>query len=176
MSSTSEKILHMLCPTLYAVTDIANLPKTEQVCSNDIPLADAFNVKVPPVVPCCYDYMRTDSVYLLDTAQFLFLLVGSKAQPNYLSQLTGVAVQALKSQPLHSLRIEPPQDNVLSRRMCQLIGDIRKRRRGYQPVIIVQLGTEQEQHLVSFLVEDKKHSLRSYMDFVLMLHRQIGGK
>lgn len=82
----------------------------------------------------------------------------------------------LKTQPLHSLRVEPPQKNDVSQRVCALIQDIRERRKGYQPVILLQLGTEQEQHLWPFMIEDRKHSMRSYLDFVMMLHRQIGGK
>ena len=131
---------------------------------------------LPPVAPCSYEYLSANEVYVLDTAQLIFILFGAAVPLDYLARLTGVSPQALKTQPLHSLRIEPPQKNDLSQRVCELLANIRQRRRTYQPIILLQLGTEQEQHLWPFLIEDRKHSLRSYLDFVLFLHRQIGGK
>ena len=128
------------------------------------------------MVPLSYEFLSPNGVYLLDTSQLILLLFGSAVSFDFLSQLTGVAPQALKSQPLHKLRVEPPQKNELSQRVCALIQDIRERRQGYQPVILLHLGTDQEQHLWPFFIEDRRHSMRSYLDFFLLLHRQIGGK
>lgn len=127
-------------------------------------------------MPCSYEYLTPTGVYVLDTAKLIFLLLGSAVPLGYLSQLTGVAVEALKTSPLHGLRIEPPQKNENSQKLVQVITQIRQRHRGFQPTVLMQLGTEQEQHLWSFFIEDKKHSMRSYLDFISMIHRQIGPK
>ena len=128
------------------------------------------------MLPCSYESLQANGVYLLDTSQLIFLLFGGSVPLEFLSKLTGVPPQSLKTQPLHSLRVEPAQQNELSQRVCALIRNIRERRKGYQPIILLQLGTEQEQHLWSFLIEDRKHSMGGYLDFVQTLHRQIGGK
>lgn len=131
---------------------------------------------MPLVAPCAFEFLSPNEVYVLDTSRLIFLLFGSSVPLEYLGQLTGVAPQALKTTPLHALRIEPPQKNELSQRVCSFIESIRERRRGYQPVVLLQLGTDQEQHLLPFFIEDKKHSMRSYHDFIMTLYRQIGGK
>ena len=108
---------------------------------------DPVRVELSAVPPCSYGSLVAHRVYLLDTAQLILLLFGGSVPLRFLSKLTSVAPPSRETQPLRRLRVEPARQNEPSQGICAVVGNIRERRKGYQPITLLLLDTEQEQHL-----------------------------
>jgi protein transport protein SEC24 len=116
--------------------------------------------------------VHEDGVYLLENGEDGLIYVGNVVDPATLEQIFGVtSLAALPSQ----LLLEQ-FDNELSRKVNEVINEIRRQRCSYLRLRVCRRGEPSGDFFRSFLIEDKAPGGLSYVEFLVHVHRQIQSK
>ncbi|KAF0896612.1 hypothetical protein E2562_026314 [Oryza meyeriana var. granulata] len=116
--------------------------------------------------------IREDGIYLLENGEDGLIYVGNLVDPTILEQIFGVSsLAALPSQV-----VLEQFDNELSRKVNEVINEIRRQRCSYLRLRLCRRGEPSGDFFRSFLVEDKAPGGLSYVEFLVHVHRQIQSK
>ncbi|KAL5204376.1 hypothetical protein ABZP36_009247 [Zizania latifolia] len=116
--------------------------------------------------------IRDDGVYLLENGEDGLIYVGNVVDPTILEQIFGVSSLAA----LPSQLVLEQFDNELSRKVNEVINEIRRQRCSYLRLRLCRRGEPYGDFFRSFLVEDKAPGGLSYVEFLVHVHRQIQSK
>jgi protein transport protein SEC24 len=125
---------------------------------------------LPPVVPLSSENLDHDGIFLLETGEDAFLYVGKQASPEVLYKLFGVrSVDEVVTGQFHLQEY----DNEMSKRLNEVVNEIRRQRSSYLRLRLMKRGDPQELLFLSYLVEDKTALGLSYVEFLVHVHRLI---
>ncbi|XP_062197191.1 protein transport protein SEC24 B-like [Phragmites australis] len=113
-----------------------------------------------------------DGVYLLENGEDGLIYVGNMVNPVTLEQIFGVS--SLAALPIQ-LVLEQ-FDNELSRKVNEVVNEIRRQRCSYLRLRLCRRGEPSGDFFRSFLIEDKAPAGFSYVEFLVHVHRQIQSK
>ncbi|KAL6630501.1 hypothetical protein ACP70R_028574 [Stipagrostis hirtigluma subsp. patula] len=113
-----------------------------------------------------------DGVYLLENGEDGLIYVGSTVNPSVLEQMFGVSSLAA----LPSQLVLEQFDNELSRKVNEVVNEIRRQRCSYLRLRLCKRGEPSGDFFRSFLIEDKTPTGFSYVEFLVHVHRQIQSK
>ncbi|KAF2910869.1 protein transport protein SEC24 B isoform X2 [Oryza sativa Japonica Group] len=116
--------------------------------------------------------IREDGVYLLENGEDGLIYVGNVVEPTILEQIFGVSSLAA----LPSQAVLEQFDNELSRKVNEVINEIRRQRCSYLRLRLCRRGEPSGDFFRSFLTEDKAPGGLSYVEFLVHVHRQIQSK
>ncbi|KAK9794070.1 hypothetical protein WJX73_006515 [Symbiochloris irregularis] len=132
---------------------------------------------MPPNVPLALDLVDYSGAYLMDTGRVFLLWLGRGISPNFLSQVFGPEAAAGGAVNASHLAVEPPrQGSPLSERICALLHHLRSQRSTYPACFVVMQGTQPEQHVLPYFVEERAPQLPGYGDFLSQLHKAVLSK
>lgn len=118
------------------------------------------------------DNVHEDGVYLLENGEDGLIYVGDALDPAMLEQIFGVtSLTALPSQLVFE-----QFDNEPSRKVNEVLNEIRRQRCSYLRLRLCRGGEPSGNFFRSFLVEDKAPGGLSYVEFLVHVHRQIQSK
>ncbi|XP_014661179.1 LOW QUALITY PROTEIN: protein transport protein Sec24-like At4g32640 [Setaria italica] len=116
--------------------------------------------------------VQEDGVYLLENGEDGLIYVGNMVNPATLEQIFGVS--SLAALPVQ-LVLEQ-FDNELSRKVNEVVNEIRRQRCSYLRLRLCRRGEPSGDFFRSFLIEDKAPAVFSYVEFLVHVHRQIQSK
>ncbi|CAN6362943.1 unnamed protein product [Urochloa humidicola] len=116
--------------------------------------------------------VQEDGVYLLENGEDGLIYVGNIVNPATLEQIFGV--NSLAALPVQ-LVLEQ-FDNELSRKVNEVVNEIRRQRCSYLRLRLCRRGEPSGNLFQSFLIEDKTPGVFSYVEFLVHVHRQIQSK
>ncbi|XP_062182390.1 protein transport protein SEC24 B-like [Phragmites australis] len=116
--------------------------------------------------------VREDGVYLLENGEDGLIYVGNMVDPTTLEQM--FRVSSLAALPIQ-LVLEQ-FDNELSRKVNEVVNEIRRQRCSYLRLRLCRRGEPSGDYFRSFLIEDKVPVGFSYVEFLVHVHRQIQSK
>ncbi|XP_039776873.1 protein transport protein Sec24-like CEF [Panicum virgatum] len=116
--------------------------------------------------------VQEDGVYLLENGEDGLIYVGNMVNPATLEQIFGVS--SLAALPVQ-LVLEQ-FDNELSRKVNEVVNEIRRQRCSYLRLRLCRRGEPSGDFFRSFLIEDKAPGVFSYVEFLVHVHRQIQSK
>jgi len=127
---------------------------------------------IPSPLTLNSENIHDDGVYLLENGEDGFIYVGNSVNPVTLEQIFGVS--SLAGVP-NQLVLEP-FDNELSRKVNEVVNEIRRQRCSYLRLRLCKKGDPSGDFFRSLLVEDKAPGGLSYVEFLVHVHRQIQSK
>ncbi|XP_051186832.1 protein transport protein SEC24 B isoform X1 [Lolium perenne] len=116
--------------------------------------------------------IQDDGIYLLENGEDGFIYVGNAVNSATLEQIFGSS--SLAGVP-NQLVLEQ-FDNELSRKVNEIVNEIRRQRCSYLRLRLCQKGDPSGDFFRSLLVEDKAPGGLSYVEFLVHVHRQIQSK
>ncbi|KAF5204290.1 transport protein Sec24-like [Thalictrum thalictroides] len=127
---------------------------------------------IPPIVPLSSEHLTEDGIYFLESGEDGLIYVGKEASSDVLQQIFGVA----SFDKIPTQFVLQQYDNELSRRLNDLVNEIRSQRCSYLRLRLCKKGDSSETFFFSYMVEDKSHASPSYVEFLVHIHRQIQTK
>lgn len=127
---------------------------------------------IPPTIPLSSEQVTDDGIFLLENGEDGLIYVGNMVASDILRQIFGVS----------TVDEIPPQfvlqqfDNVLSKKLNDLVNEIRRQRSSYLRLQLCKKGDPSGMMFFSFMVEDKTANGLSYVEFLVHIHRQIQTK
>ncbi|GMY18747.1 protein transport protein Sec24-like At4g32640 [Fagus crenata] len=123
---------------------------------------------VPPVIPLSSEHISDEGIYLLENGEDCLIYIGNMVDSNIL-QLLGISpVDGFPTQ-----FVLQQYDNPLSKKLNDLINEIRRQRCSYLRLKLCKKGDPSGALFLSYLVEDKNQSGPSYVEFLVHVHREI---
>ncbi|GMY39285.1 protein transport protein Sec24-like At4g32640, partial [Fagus crenata] len=123
---------------------------------------------VPPVIPLSSEHISDEGIYLLENGEDCLIYIGNMVDSNIL-QLLGISpVDGFPTQ-----FVLQQYDNPLSKKLNDLINEIRRQRCSYLRLKLCKKGDPSGALFLSYLVEDKNRSGPSYVEFLVHVHREI---
>jgi protein transport protein SEC24 len=139
---------------------------------HDLTTRDDNDSLVPSPLMLNSENVHEDGIYLLENGEDGLIYVGNMVNPVTLEQVFGVSsVAALPVQ----LVLEQ-FDNELSRKVNEVVNEIRRQRCSYLRLRLCRRGEPSGDFFRSFLIEDKAPAVFSYVEFLVHVHRQIQSK
>jgi hypothetical protein len=130
-------------------------------------------VELPDALRPTVSSMDEDKVYLLDTCFVLYVLIGKDVSPESVQQLQSVLHHTTTTHQDHPLARALTQLRVWS----QVGKEPRWLRPLHAPVVLVHHGdAKYDQSVVKSMVCDAAFGDRSYVDFLVELHRRVRAK
>ncbi|CAN4098171.1 unnamed protein product [Withania somnifera] len=127
---------------------------------------------IPPSIPLSSEHINDNGVYLLENGEDCLIYVGNSADPNVIHQLLGIAsVEEIPAQ-----FVLQQYDNPLSKKLNDIINDIRRQRCNYLRLKLCKKGDSSGMLFLSHMVEDKTQNGLSYVEFLVHIHRHIQNK
>ncbi|XP_039822384.1 protein transport protein Sec24-like At4g32640 isoform X2 [Panicum virgatum] len=127
---------------------------------------------IPSSLMLSSENVQEDGVYLLENGEDGLIYVGNMVNPATLEQIFGVS--SLAALPVQ-LVLEQ-FDNELSRKVNEVVNEIRRQRCSYLRLRLCRRGEPSGDFFRSFLLEDKAPGVFSYVEFLVHVHRQIQSK
>ncbi|KAF8659540.1 hypothetical protein HU200_058290 [Digitaria exilis] len=127
---------------------------------------------VPSPLTLNSENIHDDGIYLLENGEDGFIYVGNSVNPLTLEQIFGVSSLA----GLPNQLVLEPFDNELSRKVNEVVNEIRRQRCSYLRLRLCKKGDPSGDFFRSLLVEDKAPGGLSYVEFLVHVHRQIQSK
>ncbi|XP_004298636.1 PREDICTED: protein transport protein Sec24-like At4g32640 isoform X1 [Fragaria vesca subsp. vesca] len=123
----------------------------------------------PPAIPLSSEHISDEGIYLLENGEDCLIYVGNSVDSDILNKLFGVpSIDEIPTQfVLQQL------DNPLSKRLNDLINEIRRQRCSYLRLKLCKKGEPSGMLFFSYIVEDKSLNGLSYVEFLIHIHRQI---
>ncbi|KAK3120056.1 hypothetical protein QOZ80_9AG0680740 [Eleusine coracana subsp. coracana] len=139
---------------------------------HDLTTRDDGDSLVPSPLMLNSENVHEDGIYLLENGEDGLIYVGNMVNPATLEQIFGVSsVAALPVQ----LVLEQ-FDNELSRKVNEVVNEIRRQRCSYLRLRHCRRGEPSGDFFHTFLIEDKAPGVFSYVEFLVHVHRQIQSK
>ncbi|THU46580.1 hypothetical protein C4D60_Mb09t06430 [Musa balbisiana] len=113
-------------------------------------------------IPLSSEHINDDGIYLLENGEDGLIYIGNMVNPDTLQQIFGVSsVDGLPSQ----LVLEQ-FDNELSKKLNDVMNEIRQQRCSYLRLRLCKKGDPSGMHFLSYMVEDKSPGGLSYVEFL----------
>eukprot|EP00850_Spirogloea_muscicola_P012018 SM000076S21839 [mRNA] locus=s76:434121:442111:- [translate_table: standard] len=128
---------------------------------------------LPPVVSLSSEHLDHEGIFLLENGEDAYLWTGKAVPADLLKQLIGYSSVDEVASSQFLLR---EFDNPASKRLNELVNEIRRHRCSYLRLYLVKKGDASEARFFSFLTEDRGATGMSYVEFLVNLHRQIQNK
>ncbi|XP_031111153.1 protein transport protein Sec24-like At4g32640 [Ipomoea triloba] len=133
---------------------------------------EADGLLIPPSIPLSSEHISDSGIYLLENGEDCLIYVGSSADPDIMRQLLGISsVDEIPAQ-----FVLQQHDNPLSKKLNEIINDIRRLRCNYLRLKLCKKGDSSGMLFFSYMVEDKTPAGLSYVEFLIHIHRQIQSK
>lgn len=161
LSLPAHKVVALIYPRMVALHTLLDRP------ANALPVPDKLWLSAEKLDP--------EGVFLLENGQEAFIHVGKAVAPGTLQALFGVpSLDGLDpQQPL----VLPALDTPLSKKVRELLDEIRRQRTAYLRLRVLRRGDPAEQAFFATLVEDRSPQAgMSYVEHLCFLHRQIQNK
>ncbi|OQU83439.1 hypothetical protein SORBI_3005G114800 [Sorghum bicolor] len=139
---------------------------------HDLTSRDDDDSLVPSPLMLNSENVQEDGVYLLENGEDGLIYVGNMVNPGTLEQIFGVS--SLAALPVQ-LALDQ-FDNELSRKVNEVVNEIRRQRCSYLRLRLCRRGEPSGDFFRSFLIEDKAPGVFSYVEFLVHVHRQIQSK
>ncbi|KAK4761134.1 hypothetical protein SAY87_006027 [Trapa incisa] len=124
---------------------------------------------VPSSIPLSSEHLSDGGIYLLENGDDALIYVGAAVDSGILLQLFGAStVEEIPSQ-----FVLQQYDNPLSKKLNEVVNEIRRQRCSYLRLRICKKGSPSGMLFFSQLVEDKNQGCMSYVEFLVHIHRQI---
>nr|XP_016479832.1 PREDICTED: protein transport protein Sec24-like At4g32640 [Nicotiana tabacum] len=127
---------------------------------------------IPPPIPLSKEQISDNGIYLLENGEDCLIYVGNSADPGVMRQLLGI----LSVEEVPAQFVLQQYDNPLSKKLNDIINDIRSQRRNYLRLKICRKGDSSGMLFFSNMVEDKTSLGLAYVDFLVHIHGQIKSK
>ncbi|WOL01376.1 protein transport protein Sec24-like [Canna indica] len=148
----------LVYPRMISIHDLTTREDDGSLLSSNIPLSS--------------EHINDDGIYLLENGEDGLIYVGSMASPETLQKIFGVSsVDGLPSQ-----LVLQQFDNDLSKKLNEVINEIRQQRCSYLRLRLCRKGDPSGLLFLSYMVEDKTPGALSYVEFLVHVHRQIQNK
>ncbi|KDP23627.1 hypothetical protein JCGZ_23460 [Jatropha curcas] len=155
-SVSTPSAIPLVHPRLIAVHNLDSQDGSESV--------------IPHALPLSSEHVSDDGIYLLENGQEGLIYIGSSVDSNILQQLFGISsVSEIPTQ-----FVLQQYDNSLSKKLNDVINEIRRRRCSYLRLKLCKKGDPSGVAFFSYLIEDKVPTGGlSYVEFLVHVHRQI---
>ncbi|KAM3273269.1 hypothetical protein ACQJBY_042927 [Aegilops geniculata] len=140
------------------------------IALHDLTSRDDEDPLIPNPLTLNSENIQDNGIYLLENGEDGFIHVGNAVNPATLEQIFGFS--SLAGAP--NLLVLEQFDNVLSRKVNEVVNEIRRQRCSYLRLRLCQKGDGD--FFRSLLVEDKAPGGLSYVEFLVHVHRQIQSK
>ncbi|KAK9138927.1 hypothetical protein Sjap_009521 [Stephania japonica] len=125
-----------------------------------------------PTLPLSSEHVTDDGIFFLENGEDGLFYVGKEVNPETVQQLFGVkSVEEIPSQ-----FVLQQFGNELSKKLNNLINEIRRQRCSYLRLRFCKRGEPSGMLFFSRLIEDKNPGSLSYVEFLVHVHRQIQAK
>ncbi|XP_076886788.1 protein transport protein SEC24 C-like [Bidens hawaiensis] len=139
---------------------------------HDLDLKETEGSVIPTVMPLSSEQVNDNGIYLLENGEDCLIYIGGTADPDTMRQLFGISsVDAVPSQ-----FVLQQYDNALSKKLNEVINEIRSQRCNYLRLKLCRKGDPSGALFFSYMVEDKSLGGLSYVEFLVHVHRQIQSK
>ncbi|KAI3772802.1 hypothetical protein L6452_03996 [Arctium lappa] len=139
---------------------------------HDLNLKETDGSAIPQAIPLSSEQVSENGIYLLENGEDCLIYIGSSADPDTIRQLFGISsVEEVPSQ-----FVLQQYDNPLSKKLNEVINEIRSQRCNYLRLKFCKKGDSSGVLFFSYMVEDKSPSGLSYVEFLVHVHRQIQSK
>jgi len=140
-----------------------------------IPLMEEADQEVDAIIPTpvrtTYEKLDNNQAYLLENGLVMFLWVGAHVEPQWLVNVFGVNAPHQLDPTLSDL---PANDNDDSRRIRDIVEQVRAGNPDYTRLFVLPQQGKHEPVFRSYLVEDKGvYGAPSYVDFLCHIHKEI---
>ncbi|XP_018839308.1 protein transport protein Sec24-like At4g32640 [Juglans regia] len=139
------------------------------VAIHDLNSKDEDESLVPPVIPLSSEYINEQGIYLLENGVDCLIYVGNSVDSNILQQLFGIS----SAEEISTQFVLQQYDNPLSRKVNDLVNEIRRQRCSYLRLKLCRKGDPSGASFLSHMVEDKNPIGPSYVEFLVHVHREI---
>jgi protein transport protein SEC24 len=156
-SLSASLAIPLVYPRMFAVH---NLPSKE----------DLGGSILPPTSSLSSENLEHDGIYLLENGEDALLYVNLQASREVLHQLFGV--HSVDELVVGQFSLQE-YDNDLSRRLNEVINEIRRQRCSYLRLRLLKRNDPREVLFFNCLVEDKTALGLSYVEYLVQTHRQI---
>ncbi|KAJ7942736.1 Protein transport protein Sec24-like family [Quillaja saponaria] len=127
---------------------------------------------VPPTIPLNSEHLSDEGIYLLENGQDCLVHIGNSVNPDILQQLFRVS----SVDQIPTLFVLQQHDNLLSRKLNEMVNEIRRQRCSYLRLKLSKKGDPSGMVFYPYMVEDKSSMGLSYVEFLIHIHRQIQSK
>jgi len=163
MAASVQQMAKLMYPSLYPVFDMNGSWGTEK----------DGRVAVPATVPLSLETLDGNGAYLLDNGRLFILWLGRGIPQGYIGELFAADPASLP-QDLAGVSVEPERPTAVSKRICAMLRELRRRNQGaYQQCFVVRQGSAVEAYAIPYFVEDRGQGSQSYTDFLCSIHKGV---
>ncbi|XP_077250435.1 protein transport protein SEC24 C-like [Tasmannia lanceolata] len=127
---------------------------------------------IPPTIPLSSADVTDDGIFLLENGEDCLIYVGNMVNSDILQQIFGVpSVDEIPTQ-----FVLKQYDNKLSKKLNNLVNEIRRQRCSYLRLRLCKKGDPSGMLFLTYMIEDKTPGSLSYVEFLVLVHRQIQTK
>lgn len=127
---------------------------------------------IPTTMPLSSEHISDDGIYLLENGEDGLIYVGGSVNPDTLQQIFGSS----SMEELPTQLVLQQHDNALSKKVNDVINEIRRQRCSYLRLRLCRKGDPSGMLFFSYMIEDKTPGGLSYVEFLVHVHRQIQTK
>ncbi|TFK72464.1 hypothetical protein BDN72DRAFT_326010 [Pluteus cervinus] len=163
MSMNIRSLIHQVYPPVLALHDL----------SDDIALPDVNgNVQMPSLMRNSHLFMQSHGVYLIDNDELMVFWIGASASPQLLKDLFDQDdIMTLKT----SMYRLPPLQTRLSTQVRNILANREISRGKLAKLYVARQNLDaNELEFSDMLVEDLNNGTFSYVEYLTVLHNQIG--
>ncbi|XP_076918795.1 protein transport protein SEC24 C-like [Bidens hawaiensis] len=139
---------------------------------HDLDLKETEGSVIPTVMPLSSEQVNDNGIYLLENGEDCLIYIGGTADPDTMRQLFGIS----SIDVVPSRFVLQQYDNPLSKKLNEVINEIRSQRCNYLRLKLCRKGDPSGALFFSYMVEDKSPGGLSYVEFLVHVHRQIQSK
>ncbi|GJT91931.1 transport protein Sec24-like protein [Tanacetum coccineum] len=125
---------------------------------HDIDSKDTDGSVIPPPIPLSSEHVSDDGIYLLENGEDCLIYVGGTVDPDKTQKLFGVS----SFSEIPSQLVLQQYDNPLSKKLNEVINEIRSQRCNYLRLKLCKKGEPSGMTFFSYMVEDKSPNSPSY--------------
>ncbi|CAL1526344.1 unnamed protein product [Lymnaea stagnalis] len=166
--STDDRsyLMHLVNGMDVKLSNVFFYPRLLPVHTLDLDSSD-----MPVAIRCSVERLEDSGIYILENGLSMFLWIGYNVSNDLIQKIFNV--QSAAQVDIDKVKVLQ-LDNPVSRRLCDLIAQIREERSRYLKLTIVRQRDKLQPWFDHFLVEDKSmNSGSSYVDFLCHIHKEI---
>ncbi|XP_027934886.1 protein transport protein Sec24-like At4g32640 isoform X2 [Vigna unguiculata] len=142
------------------------------VAIHDLESKEDEDSVIPAFLPLSSEHISDDGIYLLENGHDCLIYVGDSVNHDIVRKLFGVAT----IDEVTTLFVLQQYDNPLSKRLNEVVNEIRRQRCSYLRLKLCRKGDPSGMLFFSYMIEDKSAGGFSYVEFLIHVHRQIQNK